>query len=508
MDKRTARRTYHQEFSEAVQRYRSSAAVRDQHTALSPLCTVDDDSDFGGRIRVCVRKRPIHREEIKALEFDVITCAHGGKLVAVHDARMHSDMRHMLMHHHEFDFDRVFSEGEGNEAVYADVAAPLVAETAKGGYATCLMYGQTGSGKTYTMSSIYERAAVDLFEKLSSLSSSSSSGDGGGDGDGSGSSVQHAVSVSFFELAGEVCSDLLNGFERAQLMTGADGSVHAFPLVEVKVSCAAELMAMVRHGFSVRSTSATGVHNASSRSHAVLRVYTYPMVNGGGGENDEHGAGSAGGGGAWDAGFGSEGVLTLVDLAGSEHRIDSMHHTAQRRKEGAEINASLMALKAVVHARAASSSNNTSDMDHLYRLSKLTMALKNSFKLPGAKTTVVATVSPASKDTEHSLNTLRHACVMDGYRTQQTQQQQQGEGGGGAGGGGGGSGGGGVNVDGGRVRTVAVGEVNVAQVSRLARAGNGPSDELTASNGNSFGGGPDPWDDLAGRKLQLAKVLA
>jgi hypothetical protein len=27
---------------------------------------------------------------------------------------------------------------------------------------------------------------------------------------------------------------------------------------------------------------------------------------------------------------------------------------------------------------------------------------------------VIATVSPASKDTEHSLNTLRHACVMGG----------------------------------------------------------------------------------------------
>ena len=68
-----------------------------------------------------------------------------------------------------------------------------------------------------------------------------------------------------------------------------------------------------------------------------------------------------------------------------------------------------MALKSVVHARA-----NQTDAEHLYRRSKLTMALKNSFKLPHARTAVIATVSPASKDTEHSLNTLRHACVMDG----------------------------------------------------------------------------------------------
>ena len=87
------------------------------------------------------------------------------------------------------------------------------------------------------------------------------------------------------------------------------------------------------------------------------------------------------------------------------------------------------------------------------------MALKNSFKRKGAQTSVIATVSPASKDTEHSLNTLRHACVMAGDPSA--------------------SEGGGV----GSVRTVAVGEVNVAAHSRRARAGNAPSDDLINSNG-------------------------
>lgn len=112
---------------------------------------------------------------------------------------------------------------------------------------------------------------------------------------------------------------------------------------------ASELMDMVRHGFSVRSTSATGVHGASSRSHAILRVYIYA------GDSLAHecdyGTRVADAVDA-DGLLSVEGVLTLVDLAGSEHRIDSMHHTAQRRKEGAEINASLMALKSVIHARS------------------------------------------------------------------------------------------------------------------------------------------------------------
>jgi hypothetical protein len=45
------------------------------------------------------------------------------------------------------------------------------------------------------------------------------------------------------------------------------------------------------------------------------------------------------------------------------------------------------------------------------------MLLKESLVSPASHTSVVVTISPASKDTEHSLNSLRHACVMDGQDT-------------------------------------------------------------------------------------------
>ena len=112
-------------------------------------------------------------------------------------------MKHMLMHHHEFNFDTVFDGSATNDAVYHSVASPLVREAASGGYTTCLMYGQTGSGKTYTMTAIYERAATELFECIRAKNNGNT-----------------RVSVSFFELAGERCNDLLNGFERARLMSG------------------------------------------------------------------------------------------------------------------------------------------------------------------------------------------------------------------------------------------------------------------------------------------------
>jgi len=80
------------------------------------------------------------------------------------------------------------------------------------------------------------------------------------------------------------------------------------------------MVALIRHAISIRSTSATGVHDQSSRSHAILRIYI---------EQGE---------GAVDQDEVGEGVLTLVDLAGSEQNIDSMHHTADLRKEGVSFN--------------------------------------------------------------------------------------------------------------------------------------------------------------------------
>jgi len=143
MDKRTARRTHRNEFITAIDNYRSSTRTATKHAQFSESQQECFD-DGGDGVRVCVRKRPIHSAEISASEFDVVSCLHG-RVITVHDARMHSDMRHMLMHHCEFQFDRVFSELDDNDSVYMGVASPLVCAAARGGYSTVLMYGQTGA---------------------------------------------------------------------------------------------------------------------------------------------------------------------------------------------------------------------------------------------------------------------------------------------------------------------------------------------------------------------------
>lgn len=70
--------------------------------------------------------------------------------------------------------------------------------------------------------------------------------------------------------------------------------------------------------------------------------------------------------------------------------------------DGAEINKSLLALKECIRALDLSKKHTP------FRGSKLTQVLKDSF-IGNSKTTMIANISPASANVEHTLNTLRYA---------------------------------------------------------------------------------------------------
>jgi kinesin family protein 2/24 len=72
------------------------------------------------------------------------------------------------------------------------------------------------------------------------------------------------------------------------------------------------------------------------------------------------------------------------------------------RKDGAEINKSLLALKECI--RALDQGKNYTP----FRGSKLTLVLKDSF-VGNCKTVMIGAVSPGSASSEHTLNTLRYA---------------------------------------------------------------------------------------------------
>lgn len=159
MDKRTARREYGETFSNAIAAYRTKF-VKKRKTGSTAIH--QDEKWTDGDIRVYVRKRPIFKHETDKFEFDVATCV-DDKTIVIHDARMHADMKRQIMNHYSFEFDTVFSEAMSNEYVYEHSAKSLVDITLNGGFSTALVYGQTGSGKTFTMTSIYEKAARDIF---------------------------------------------------------------------------------------------------------------------------------------------------------------------------------------------------------------------------------------------------------------------------------------------------------------------------------------------------------
>ena len=105
----------------------------------------------------------------------------------------------------------------------------------------------------------------------------------------------------------------------------------------------------------------------------------------------------------------------MVDCAGSERKEDNTHHNEKQRKETAEINASLYALKECVRFRRLKFSGARNSNVHVpYRNSPLTRVLAECFVREDAGVAVIGTMSPASIDTEHSLATLKTINAIGG----------------------------------------------------------------------------------------------
>jgi kinesin family protein 2/24 len=187
-----------------------------------------------------------------------------------------------------------------------------------------------------------------------------------------------AVLVSYFEIYGGRCQDLLNNRLRLQVREDGSGDVVVGDLQEIAADTPESLSEIIEIGNQNRTTHATESNDESSRSHAICQI----MLR---------------------KGEKLVGRLSLIDLAGSERGADTKSHNQQRRLEGAEINKSLLALKECIRAL----DNNKSHVP--YRGSKLTLVLKDSFTREKARTVMIATVSPAASSADHTLNTLRYA---------------------------------------------------------------------------------------------------
>lgn len=335
---------------------RQLALWRSQRTGSPP-------SVEASRVRVCVRKRPLFDHE-RADEFDVIS-VRGGTEVVVHNCLTRADLRSLFVCHMGFHFAHAFGEAAEDDEVYRSCSAPAVQHVLGGGVATLFMFGQTGSGKTHTMAGLLERAAVDL--------------------------VAEEVTLVAFEIAGRAIRDLLGSGE-LRVLEDQEHRTRVLGASSQRAASPEALLGLIRGAQAHRATRATQVNDTSSRSHAVYRIYR-------GGE----GPGSP--------------VLTLVDCAGSERREDSTHHDAQTRKDAAEINSTIFALKECFRVMRSSRGQPP------YRESLLTRVLSDSFSSDRALIVAIGTVSPSAADTEHSIGTLRALQQLQG--TQMAFEQRE-----------------------------------------------------------------------------------
>ncbi|RCI02145.1 hypothetical protein CU098_008136, partial [Rhizopus stolonifer] len=246
-------------------------------------------------------------------------------------------------------------------------------------------------------------------------------------------STRYTVLVSFIEIYNEELIDLLNPAppnERTPVTIREDPKGHIIwtGLKEVTVSNADDVLKYLQMGTENRATGSTDMNAKSSRSHAIFSVTlkqekwvsnskkdppikptpsvshrnsTMNMKSSLGQterpskneESDEQGE--------WMV---VNSKFHFVDLAGSE-RLKRTAAEGDRRKEGININAGLLALGNVISALSDPSKKPT----HIpYRDSKLTRLLQDS--LGGNSTTLmIACVSSAEINVTETVNTIKYA---------------------------------------------------------------------------------------------------
>ncbi|EGR33274.1 kinesin motor domain protein, partial [Ichthyophthirius multifiliis] len=317
---------------------------------------------YNFKLCVCVRKRPIFQKEEQNGEIDSVSVLN--PQIRVLAPKYKVDGITKYVEKYNFQFDNVFNENEDTQLIYQYSLKPLLDHILDENWViTCFAYGQTGSGKTYTMKGTQDLFVKDLFIQSQRKG------------------YQQKFFLSFFEIYGGKCLDLLNNKQNLIILEDKQGQVQIQNLTEKQVFSAEEMLEQIILANNERTTFATQANDSSSRSHAVCKIII----------KDQKDL--------------KQGQLILVDLAGSERAQDCQSNDKIRRMEGSEINKSLLALKECIRTMDKGGAHVP------FRGSKLTMVLRDSFqgKNNKSKIIMIACISPCSSSTDHTINTLRYA---------------------------------------------------------------------------------------------------
>ena len=314
-----------------------------------------------------------------------------------------------------FTFDAAYDEETGQEAIFEELALPLVDTLFEGYNATLFAYGQTGSGKTYTMGSSNKTLGFDdemgmiprvvhaIFDRITEAQAEAAGDDAvGGGGGGGGSSPEYLIRASFLEIYNEDLKDLLNPATSTKdiaIREDGDGSIVVVGVKEQVVESYEETMRCIESGCLARTTATTGMNDQSSRSHAIFTLIYERLA-----PQKKKGRGGDGDGAAAAEYISSK--FHLVDLAGSE-RNKRTGNTGGRFKESVAINYGLLALGNVISALGDEKKRGR--VTHVpYRESKLTRILQDSLG-GNSNTVMIACASPADSSFAETLNTLKYA---------------------------------------------------------------------------------------------------
>ena len=378
----------------------------------------------GDHVKVVCRVRPFNRREAEIQE------EINSRLPEYERQPMRSviDMTNQstlfLDHNNEYQVKERFNFDENmwsipdsmqsSDAPFADQAkvmekvGQVAIDNAMSGYNSCILaYGQTGSGKTYTMTGsdddkgLIPRCCEELFDRIRSEQQKTA---------GQDTQIDYRVELQFLEIYNDAVKDLLAELAategspmdggrpggKIQLRQSAAGVSQVVGAASIIVTSWADCERLLDIGGLNRAFATTKMNDASSRSHAIVRLtvtrtltvkphpsrpYERPKT------------------------FDRVSLINLVDLAGSERQKKSGAE-GQQLVEACAINFSLSVLMRVIDALVSRTKPP-------YRECQLTWFLMESLG-GNSKTFVIACVSPHADNAEETHNTLRWALRTQG----------------------------------------------------------------------------------------------
>jgi len=314
-------------------------------------------------------------------------------------------------------------DGVSHKDLYEQTASNLIDAIRDGENACLIAYGQTGTGKTYTMfgdckttsssdNHIPEKEGIVQYfirELMGGIRSQSEGSqkctDGDDDDDVLLKEFPPVVMCSYVEIYQDKFRDLLASSDdegavtagrfkvsspkesRGRMNAGAVGGVFMSGAYWERCHEEGDVLNILNVGNQARSTSATNLNSASSRSHAIFTIkLLYPGCE--------------------------PQYVHFVDLAGSE-LASKTNALGQTMQEAKTINKSLSALGNVVRAV-------TQGRSHVpYRDSKLTYFLQDAIG-GSSVTSIILTVSPMASDSSETMSTIRF-----GHRAKKVTNKKQ-----------------------------------------------------------------------------------